>query len=268
MPKTAKNPKNTIKQAFCTKNELTWTELLNQTKLSKYALSTHLKALFIEGSVKTKIDPNRPTRILYTYINPMEREKQDKPSAEQFKEFPPEKYETPCHEDMGYAPEQIDYVIWAGSLISKMVDREEAKEQLNKYLIGVAECLIQHVLGSAFFTLFTPEGKLFMERIENGVEMDLSVEVARLWERCHGLFDVNPMVETVFWTIFKNFDVFRQLKPLAVDSLFCDPDVLSRLSLRQPVCPASGNQVRFEGLSFMERLLVELDGLKVEVAER
>src|SRR3989337_4460241 len=69
MPKAIRNPRNAILQALL-KTNATWTELLNETGLSKGALSKYLEPLTKEGLVKRDVDASeRPPRVRYSIVS-------------------------------------------------------------------------------------------------------------------------------------------------------------------------------------------------------
>lgn len=128
MPKT-RSPKNQIRRALLGCKEATWTQLLDETKLSKGALSKHLKELIEYGQVKTNTDDSkRPPSTKYSLI---QINKEDAKHITQKMARPPD-YRPKSFLEMQRI--LLLFSMQVGNQISMLDDRQKAKELLKEYL--------------------------------------------------------------------------------------------------------------------------------------
>jgi hypothetical protein len=197
MPRAIRNPSNAIIEALSKRNKVTWADLLEETHLSKGALSQYLAELIKEKRINTETDgTKRPPKTLYSLVDPIQAA---------MKNAPPGFFVDPNNK------KSIDYVglaIYIGDLISKVKDREEAKKLLKAYLAFTANILVTDMCVSieASYIRCSMSQALTNTPIKAQTE-----EILKLWKACRKKFDTERLLQAIFWTAFKNSDVvFRE----------------------------------------------------------
>jgi DNA-binding transcriptional ArsR family regulator len=204
MPRAIRNPSNAIIEALSKRNKATWAELLEETKLSKGALSQYLKELINRKKISTETDgTKRPPKTLYSLVDPIEAARLDAPPGF-FVDTNNEK--------------NIDYValaIYIGDLISKMKDREDAKKLLKGYIEFTSNILVADMCASIeasyiscamsqALTNAKPSSSNARKALDSKSKDEAILE---LWKAQRKKFGTESLLQAIFWTAFKNSDV-------------------------------------------------------------
>lgn len=203
MPRAIRNPSNAIIEALSKRNKATWAELLEETKLSKGALSQYLKELINRKKISTETDgTKRPPKTLYSLVDPIEAARLDAPPGF-FVDTNNEK--------------NIDYValaIYIGDLISKMKDREDAKKLLKGYIEFTSNILVADMCASIeasyiscamsqALTNAKPSSSNARKALDSKSKDEAILE---LWKAQRKKFGTESLLQAIFWTAFKNSD--------------------------------------------------------------
>lgn len=193
MPKAIRNPSNAIIEALSKRNKATWAELIEETHLSKGALSQYLTELIKEKRINTETDgTKRPPRTLYSLVDPIQAA---------IKDAPPGFFVDPNNE------KKIDYVglaIYIGDIISKVKDREEAKKLLKGYLAFTANILVTDMCTSIEASYISCA---ISQELTNTPTKAQTDEILKLWKACRKKFETERLLQAIFWTAFKNSDI-------------------------------------------------------------
>jgi hypothetical protein len=193
MPKAIRNPSNAIIEALSKRNKATWAELIEETHLSKGALSQYLTELIKEKRINTETDgTKRPPRTLYSLVDPIQAAIKDAPKG-----F----FVDPNNE------KKIDYVglaIYIGDIISKVKDREEAKKLLKGYLAFTANILVTDMCTSIEASYISCA---MSQALTNTPIKAQTEDILKLWKTCRKKFETERLLQAIFWTAFKNSDI-------------------------------------------------------------
>lgn len=193
MPKAIRNPSNAIIEALSKRNKATWAELIEETHLSKGALSQYLTELIKEKRINTETDgTKRPPRTLYSLVDPIQAV---------IKNAPQGFFVDPNNE------KSIDYVglaIYIGDIISKVKDREEAKKLLKGYLAFTANILVTDMCTSIEASYIYCA---MSQALTNTPTKAQTEEILKLWKACRKKFETERLLQAIFWTAFKNGDI-------------------------------------------------------------
>jgi DNA-binding transcriptional regulator GbsR (MarR family) len=208
MPKKCSDPKNLILMTLFISDEgLSWSELLEQTKLSKGALSKHLNNLLSHGTIKTEIKPKRPRTILYYMPGATEPEEKDQTVLE------------------AAAQNFFDLsdIVSSGRNLKYIIERDKTNKILTDYLMAISGCIIRTVFASFYEVANSPEyysmraqNKNKAKNIETHEEVLKSL--SELWEKNYEQFDLSKFFELIFYSVFiSNNYSFDDLKTIIRD---------------------------------------------------
>lgn len=204
MPKAIRNPSNAIIEALSKRNKTTWAQLMEETQLSKGALSQYLSELIKEKIIKTETDASkRPPKTLYSLVDPIEAIIKNAPPGSLFDTNNEKK---------------IDYVavaIYIGNIISQMENREEAKRLLKRYIEFTSNILITDICASieaSYLYCVMSQALSNSKPNSNNVRKvsdskSQNENILDLFKTQRKKFATEPLLQAIFWTAFKNSDI-------------------------------------------------------------
>jgi DNA-binding MarR family transcriptional regulator len=247
MPRTIRNPSNIIIEVLSMQYRATWAELLVETQLSKGTLSKYLSEMIKHKKIRTETDTSkRPPKTLYLLVDPAAKLKK---ILEKKKDpFFPDKKED--WEEL--EPDYVAFAILVGHLISTLKDREIAKRLLKDYLEFTTSFLFANIFAGleAAYICSDIHGRGSNDKTGKTREPGEQIEeILQLWKKNHEKFDVDPILEAIFWAIFKNADVAFEVK--------------------EPVVLSFGNEIYTKmDKSVMGKFIDEIVKVKKEATEK
>ncbi len=202
MKRTVKSPIQTIIQTLARVGEASWTELKNETKLSKGALSENLNLLIKWGQVIVAVNTSAvPKKISYS-LAPVLKLDIGKATAAGVERSEFERQ----------LVELAKFSVYSGHQISLAKDRNEAKNLLMEYLNFNLDALGPEILLSIVYSLAFSRG--FMKgskKTKAQLQYDVLVEELRAYCRKF----IEPWIESIAFTTFLNQDLIDVHKTLA-----------------------------------------------------
>lgn len=197
LPKTG-NPKKEIMDVLLKRGGATWTQVLEETKLSKGALSKHMTQLIEWGYVETTIDQiKRPPTTRYSLA---------KIRHEVAKRITQQIGQMDLNKPLGFMEMQKILVVFSvqvGYQISKLKDRAKAKEILREYLAFNLDTLAASL--PIFVTASFAYSKGYMHK-KSDPKKQQKIFIKNLKGRFMKEF-VEPWIESLADTAFWNWDI-------------------------------------------------------------
>jgi hypothetical protein len=207
MPRAIRNPSNAIIEALSKRGKATWAELLEDTKLSKGALSSYITEMLNRNKIAVETDTSkRPPKTLYVLVDPA-REIRKKLEQKKHPFF----FNTDNLQEPDYSnPDYVALSIYVGHLISTLKDREKARRLLKDYLEFVSNYLLSDIVAGisvAHMLSDYKEGEPSSSNKETFEAKKGTEEILNIWKNNHTRLDEGQIIQAIFWTAFKNKDI-------------------------------------------------------------
>ena len=200
MPRAVRNPENAIIQTLLRIKAATWADLLEDTKLSKGALSKYLTLLINSQRIKVNVDTSEDRRKTKYSLIQLQKEKVEKVRAAE--KLVPIDIEMFCKQLIAFSSQ-------SGYQISKLKDREQARILLKEYLIFNIDTIASYIPYFIELAFWFSVGVAKARKLKPGKQYDAFVK--RLKENfVKKIFE--PWIESLAFSAFQNRDISLEVK--------------------------------------------------------